>query len=139
MSIPEILELIRKSIEIARPVADILKWLLQITSSISRNSLFRHLTGSIRRWREGIAIWSWECMGGIIYNLRTKEPTEQMDNVPSALYQRALALARSTSGSYPRFDQKVLAQDWTYRVVAEIEGDSHVLVFYRRPKFWPFP
>lgn len=100
--------------------------------------VWNHFCGSVRRRREGIEIWSWECIGGIVYNLRTKEPIEEMDDVPYPLYQRALALVQST-GSYPQFDQKVLAQDCTYRMVATIEYGSHFLVFYRRPKFWPFP
>jgi len=103
------------------------------------HDVWSHFWGSVRRRREGIEIWSWECIGGIVYNLWTKEPIEEMDDVPYPLYQRALALVQSTVGSYPQFDQKVFAQGWTYRMVATIEGGSHYLIFYRRPKFWPFP
>ena len=116
-----------------------LRYLFSISSFFKQSRVWQHLTGSIRRRREGIKIASWECIGGISYNLKTNEQVEQMDDIPYPLYQRALAMAQSAGGSYSRFDQKVFDPDWTYRMVAGIEGGSHILVFYRRPKFWPFP
>ncbi len=102
--------------------------------------LWSHFWGSIRRKQEGIPNAWWEVMGGIVYNLNTKDLTLQMEQVPSELYQRAVYATKSLAipGRLPQFDQKVLGTDQTYRMVAVTEWPSHVLAFYRRPKYWIF-
>ena len=110
--------------------------------SIQRSDagVLSHFGASLRRWREGIPHPFWESIGGIVYNLATNEMTPAMQDVPSELYNRAVGLAESRSipGRLPAFDQKVLSPQWTYRMVAVQEGPAHALVFYRRPKRWPW-
>jgi hypothetical protein len=102
--------------------------------------LTSHLWGSLRRWKEGIPFPFWESLGGITYNLTTKEMFHMMDDVPDELYQRAVEMAGTLAvpGIMPSFDQKVLDQRWTYRMVAVYGGSLHLLTFYRRPKRWPW-
>ena len=97
--------------------------------------------GSMRRKRERIGVVWWEAIGGIIYNRLTKELVNDMEQVPPELYQRALNITKTQAvpGRLPEFDEKVFGSRYTYRVVAALEGHSHVLAFYRRPKYWIFP
>ena len=134
---PDDLEFALKIIRALTQVAKIPTWIRRIASSFSHSKEWRHLTGSLRRRKEGLQIWSWECLGGITYNLRTDEQVNDMKEVPQALYERALALSRIRNTTYPMFDQKVFGPEWTYRMVATVEGSVHVLAFYRRPKLWP--
>ena len=98
-----------------------------------------HLWGSLRRCKEGVPYPFWESIGGITFNRLTKEMVCSMEHVPDELYQRAVKLAESTAvpGVLPSFDLKVLSPRWTYRMVAVTEWPSHVLAFYRKPKWWP--
>ena len=75
-----------------------------------------------------------------MYNLTTNEMIPDMRDVPIELYNRAVGIAESRSipGILPAFDQKVLSPQWTYRMVAVREEPTHALVFYRRPKRWPW-
>lgn len=106
----------------------------------SDSAVLSHFWASLRRWREGIPNPFWEAIGGIVFNITTNEMIPDMQDVPSELYNRAVVLAESRSipGMLPAFDQKVLSPQWTYRMVAVREGPSHTLVFYRRPKRWPW-
>ena len=106
----------------------------------TNSNVLSHLWGSLRRWRESVSYPFWESMGGIVYNLATNEMDFDMKDVPDELYQRAVRTAQAFArpGVLPKFDQKVLSPEWTYRMVAVHEGPSHVLVFYRRPKRWPW-
>ena len=80
-------------------------------------------------------------MGGIFYNTATRQFTYDMNEVQDALYKRAvnIAKARAILGRFPVFDTKVLDGSWTYRIAAAMEPPSHVLAFYRRPKWWRWP
>lgn len=107
----------------------------------ANTNVWTHLWGSIRRKREGIPHATWEAMGGIMYNIHTRELIPDMEQVPEQLYQRAVNIAKSLSlpGRLPQLDQKVFGPHQTYRIVAATEWPSHVLVFYRRPTFWLLP
>ena len=80
-------------------------------------------------------------MGAITYNVPSKELVTDMEQVPRELYQRALNIVKSQAipGRLPEFDQKIFGTRYTYRIVATLEWPSHILVFYRRPKYWFFP
>ena len=134
---PDDLEWAVKIIRALPQLAKIPTWMRSMASSLTGSKEWHHLTGSLRRRKEGVQIWSWECLGGITYNLITHKQVNDMDEVPPSLYQRALGLAKIRNSTYPMFDQKILGQDWTYRMVATVEGSTHVLAFYRRPKLWP--
>ena len=107
----------------------------------TNTSLWSHFCGSIRRKREGIPNASWEAIGGVAYNRYTKQLTNDMDQVPNELSQRALTIAKSLAipGRLPEFDQKVFDKSYTYRVVAAGDRQAHLFAFYRRPKYWILP
>lgn len=106
----------------------------------SDSDVLSHFWASLRRRREGIPYPFWESIGGIVYNLTTNEMVPDMRDVPTELYNRAVGIAasRSIPGMLPAFDQKVLSPQWTYRMVAVRDGQTHGLFFYRRPKRWPW-
>ena len=64
-----------------------------------------------------------------------------MEQVPDELDQRALQIAKTIAvpGKLPEFDEKVFGKDHTYRIVAIAGQPSHIMVFYRKPKYWIFP
>ena len=107
----------------------------------SDHRMITHLFDSLRRRSERIPNPWWEPMGGIFYNTATRQFTYDMNEVQDALYKRAvnIAKARAILGRFPVFDTKVLDGSWTYRIAAAMEPPSHVLAFYRRPKWWRWP
>ena len=107
----------------------------------ANTDVLSHFWASARRKLEGIPIAWWEVIGAITYNVPSKELVTDMEQVPDELYQRALNIVKSQAipGRLPKFDQKVFGTRYTYRIVANLEWPSHILVFYRRPKYWFFP
>ena len=140
MSDPEIWVDLLKEILGSREAVQAILQGSEYTVLRANSNVWLHFWGSVRRRREGIPHSSWEPMGGIFYNTYTRKLTPDMEQVPDELYQRAVNAAKglATRGRLPHFDTKVLGPDWTYRMVAILEGQTHVLAFYRRPKYWPW-
>ena len=107
----------------------------------ANSDVWSHFWASVRRKLEGIHIAWWEAIGGVTYNRPSKELVIDLEGVPGELYERSLKILRGQAipGKLPEIDQKVLGTRYTYRIVATSEWPVHLVVFYRRPKYWFFP
>ena len=101
--------------------------------------LFRYSLDVLERVCNRQSFPLYECIGGIVVTL--DEPNKRhidMEEVPDALYQRALKLAEMQTAwdMPPIFDLKVMGKRHTYWIHAGRESRSHVLTFFRRPRFF---